>query len=346
MKINLKNGIYKAVIENKKALYTILAVIVVMVITISVIVVLAAEKQVTVTYDGKVQSATTYKKTVGEVLRELKITYSPDDKVIPSVNTTVVNGMNIVIKRAVPVTLTVDGKVQQLMTAADKVGDIFAEKNIAVSDMDKIEPSRDTEVKPNMMITVKRVKEEIVTQKVVTPYKVIKRETDTLDKGQTRVIQEGQNEEKEIKYKLVYEDNKLIAKIPIEEKVISPLINKIVLIGTAGVHVTSRGEVIRYSKELTMIATAYDLSYESTGKRPGDKYYGITYSGIPARQGVVAVDPSVIPLGTRLYVEGYGYAIAADTGSAIKGNRIDLFYEDSKKARSYGMKKVKVYILK
>ena len=346
MEENLKNGIYKALIGNKKALYTILAVLTVMVISISIIIVLAAEKEVTITYDGKVQSATTYKKTVGDVLRELKITYSPDDKIIPSVNTTVTNGMNIIIKRAVPVTLSVDGKVQQVMTAADKVRDIFTEKNIPLSDMDRIEPSPDAAVKPNMLVTVKRVREEIVTQKIVTPYKVIKRETDTLDKGQIRVLQEGQNEEKEVKYKLVYEDNKLVAKVPVEEKIINPLINKIVLIGTAGVHVTSRGEVIRYSKELTMIATAYDLSYESTGKNPGDKYYGITYSGIPARQGVVAVDPSVIPLGTRLYIEGYGYAIAADTGSAIRGNRIDLFYEDSRKARSYGVKRVKVYILK
>ena len=95
-----------------------------------------------------------------------------------------------------------------------------------------------------------------------------------------------------------------------------------------------------------MVASAYDLSYESTGKRPGDKYFGITASGTKARPGVVAVDPSVIPLGTRLYVEGYGFAVAEDTGGAIKGNRIDLFYENRKQALNYGMRKVKVYILK
>ena len=77
-----------------------------------------------------------------------------------------------------------------------------------------------------------------------------------------------------------------------------------------------------------MKASAYDLSYESCGKNPGDRGYGITASGMQARYGVIAVDPSVIPLGTKLYIECpnggwvYGEAIAGDTGGAIKGNII------------------------
>ena len=94
-----------------------------------------------------------------------------------------------------------------------------------------------------------------------------------------------------------------------------------------------------------MSSTAYDISFESCGKNPGDKYYGITASGIPVRPGIVAVDPRVIPLGTWLYVEGYGIALAADKGGAIKGNRIDLFYESTKVVDRYGRKTVKVYVL-
>ena len=100
-----------------------------------------------------------------------------------------------------------------------------------------------------------------------------------------------------------------------------------------------------------MKASAYDLSFASTGKRPGQRGYGITASGTTARPGTVAVDTRVIPLGTKLYVESldatsdYGFAIAEDTGGAIKGNRIDLFYPSNADAIRFGRRNVKVYIL-
>jgi 3D (Asp-Asp-Asp) domain-containing protein len=95
------------------------------------------------------------------------------------------------------------------------------------------------------------------------------------------------------------------------------------------------------SKEMTMVATAYDSSWESCGPWDGQT----TASGLPVGRGIVAVDPKVIPLGTRLYVEGYGEAIAADTGGAIKGNRIDLYMESRKEALNYGIQTIKVRIL-
>lgn len=76
-------------------------------------------------------------------------------------------------------------------------------------------------------------------------------------------------------------------------------------------------------------ATGYTAGYESTGKVPGDAAYGITYSGVPVTRDVfstIAADTSVFPIGTVLYIPGYGYGVVADTGSAIKGNKIDLFY--------------------
>jgi len=94
-------------------------------------------------------------------------------------------------------------------------------------------------------------------------------------------------------------------------------------------------------KVLTMVATAYDGCYECN--KP---YYGLpSYIGLPLARGIVAVDPRVIPMGTKLYVEGYGNAIAADQGNAIKGNRIDLFFDTHQQALNYGMKTVKVTIL-
>lgn len=96
----------------------------------------------------------------------------------------------------------------------------------------------------------------------------------------------------------------------------------------------------------TFIATAYSSGYESTGKRPGDPEYGITYSGLPVHPGVVAVDPDVIPLGSIVWIEGYGIAVALDVGSAVRGKHVDVYFDDVERARSWGRKKVQVAILR
>lgn len=97
----------------------------------------------------------------------------------------------------------------------------------------------------------------------------------------------------------------------------------------------------RTNQVLTMVATGYDGCYECN--KP---YYGYpSYVGLPLKRGIVAVDPRIIPMWTRLYVEGYGEAIAADQGNAIKGNRIDLFFDSHQEALNWGIKTVKVTIL-
>ncbi len=97
------------------------------------------------------------------------------------------------------------------------------------------------------------------------------------------------------------------------------------------------GEPSRYSRSLVMKASAY------TAHDPGNGSY--TFRGNFLRKGLVAVDPSVIPLGTRLYIKGYGYAVADDIGSAIKGNRIDLAYDSRRDALDFGVQRVTVYVL-
>lgn len=97
------------------------------------------------------------------------------------------------------------------------------------------------------------------------------------------------------------------------------------------------GEPSRYSRSIIMRASAYSAYDPGNGNR--------TYSGNLLRKGLVAVDPSVIPLGTRLYIKGYGYAIADDIGGAIKGNRIDLAFDSHREAINFGLQRVTVYVL-
>lgn len=114
---------------------------------------------------------------------------------------------------------------------------------------------------------------------------------------------------------------------------------------------TSEGEDAETGPIASVVVTAtgYTAGVESTGKRPGDRGYGITYSGVKVRRGIVstiAADPKVFPIGTLLYIPGYGYGVVADTGKAIKGNRIDLYFETPGQVyREWGKRTVKVDVL-
>lgn len=103
-------------------------------------------------------------------------------------------------------------------------------------------------------------------------------------------------------------------------------------------------------KTVEVVATGYYAGPESTGKSKGHPEYGITYSGIKVRRGLVstvAADPKIFPIGSLLHIPGYGYGIVADTGSAIKGNIIDLYFETKDDVYSeWGKKKVKILMIK
>ncbi|HBI03471.1 MAG TPA: hypothetical protein DDY49_05525, partial [Paenibacillaceae bacterium] len=98
-----------------------------------------------------------------------------------------------------------------------------------------------------------------------------------------------------------------------------------------------------------VIATGYTPGPESTGKNSSHPAYGITYSGVKVRRdtfSTIAADTRVFPLGTILYIPGYGYGIVTDTGSAIKGNKIDLFFDTVEDVfREWGKKRLDVYII-
>lgn len=101
----------------------------------------------------------------------------------------------------------------------------------------------------------------------------------------------------------------------------------------------------------TVVATGYNAGFVSTGKRPGDKGYGITYSGVTVHRGkvsTIAADKNIFPVGTILDIPGYGIGIVADTGSAIKGYKIDLYFDESDEwiRENWGKRTIEVKVLK
>ncbi len=137
-------------------------------------------------------------------------------------------------------------------------------------------------------------------------------------------------------YQIIYKNGKPVGKELIKEECSVPR-DQTYLMGRDG-YPSSRGSYTR-TRVIDMVATAYTSApWENGGSSR-------TAMGIPPQYGVVAVDPRVIPLGTKLYVEGYGFAYACDTGSAIKGNRIDLLLDTNSECNEWGRRHVKVHVL-
>jgi len=176
---------------------------------------------------------------------------------------------------------------------------------------------------------------KIETHQVEVPVAVQYERVDTLPKGEEKVLQEGAVGLDEVEEEIHYKQGDVIDTKELQRKTITPMQPKVVQVGTREVEVSRSYDRVR--EVITMEATAY-LPTDGGGD-------GITATGIRARHGVVAVDPNVIPLGTRVYIPGYGEAIAADTGGDIIGNRIDVVLEDYGSAMQFGRRTVDVYIL-
>ncbi len=255
--------------------------------------------------------------------------------------------------KAVSAIVHADGKEFVVNTYKKTVGDMLSTNNIYLDANDRLEGALiDDEIIDNMVIKVVRVEEKIVNVRSAISYETVKRANNHLDEDVEKVIKSGEEGLLEKSYKVIYEDGVQIAREFIGDTILKEPINKVIEYGTIASYNTARGGTIRYTEVIyDMKCTAYTASYEDTGKRPGDPYFGITASGEVARRGIIAVDPKVIPLGTRVYVEvrgkthDYGFALCADTGGAIKGNIIDIYLDEQQEVYNWGVKKVNVYIL-
>ena len=203
--------------------------------------------------------------------------------------------------------------------------------------LDEITPSLDTKISDNLTIQLVKVE---VTNEVATEdidYETIVEEDESLDINTEDVRQAGEAGQKEITYKVIKKNGKEVSREVVQSKVIKEPVNEIIVQGTRRVFASRDGEM-EYKDLIYCESTAYaGDTITATGTVPSYNPGGIS---------TIAVDPRVIPLGSLVYVENYGKAIAADTGGLIKGKIIDVFLNSESECRTWGRKyNVPVYIL-
>ena len=331
-----------------------IAMLLVIVFVFSITTAYAAPKlnNVKIEVDEKVISVRIGDVTVEKALLDENIKLSEYDEITPDVNSYVYHGMEIKIKRMHKVNLICDGFNVSYLTGAKTYREFLDENHIALSASDSTSEHLDTVLGADNTLKITRVQKFSGEVSEEIPYTTRKYEDPYLEKGKTKLVQQGQNGVKKIKCDIVYNNGVEVSRNVKGEYVSKRAIDEIVAVGTAtGKLATVGADTFSYKKVLTCSATAYDLSFQSTGKMPGHPAYGITATGTYAKLGTVAVDPRVIPLGTKMYIVStdgsvvYGYCTAEDTGGAIKGNKVDLFYNTTAECMQFGRRSVYVYIL-
>ncbi|HBM74148.1 MAG TPA: hypothetical protein DD429_01150 [Clostridiaceae bacterium] len=318
-------------------------IIIILVLTL-VAAVLLMRKTVTVTIDGKPTEIVTYKSTVKEILDDNKISVSSKDKIEPALNSKLSNKGTITIKKAVNITIDSDGKTLKIQSAEENVGSMLSAEGIPLNELDKVNPGKETKLYDGMLVEVVRVETKNVTETQTVKFAEVFKSDKGLANTKSRVIQNGEDGKKEVTYKVTLENGKEVSRELIGEKLIKNPMDRIVMKGAYPLMPVSRdGSMMAYSRIIRARATAYwavngvGKTYTASGRKAVRN---------PDGYSTIAVDRNLMPYGTKVFVEGYGFATAADTGAGIVGEKIDVFFDTYKEACNWGAKYVNVYILR
>lgn len=297
-------------------------------------------KQVDIVKDNEKKTIWTTAGTVAELLKEQKIVLNEQDEMSPRPQETIKSKMDISIKTALHLTLVDGGKEQQVWSTSATVADFLTQQGIKLNEFDRVEPSLTETVLKDGVINVIRV--EKVTDVVEEPvqFAVITKKDESLEKGKQITVTEGKQGLVSREYEIVLENGKEVSRKLMDEQSLREKLDKVVAVGTKELDFqVSRGA--ETGTEFYVNTTAYTAYCNGCSGRTAT---GLDLRANPGAK-VIAVDPSIIPLGTKVYVEGYGYAVAADTGGAIKGHKIDVFFPTKAEAFRWGVRKVKIKIL-
>ncbi|RCX14882.1 uncharacterized protein DUF348 [Fontibacillus phaseoli] len=316
-------------------------------------------KKIYLVVDGQSQKTVTRHSLVNQGLEQRSMAFGSEDAIFQSLASSVKDGNRMVVVRAVPVKVSVDGTMKTHFTTQDRVHEAIEELGVALGKEDKITPALDSKVAANLDIKVVRVTKHNIQTKESVPFTVVKTSDNNLLKGKTKVLSQGNEGIVVHNIEKVYEDGSFVSKRWLGKEVEKKASPKVIAVGTKKPTVvasasisrsanavnisglaTKGGVSFKYKKVLKNVTlTAYSSEEDGIGTR--------TASGTRVTEGrTIAVDKSVVPLGWWVYIEGIGFRKAEDTGGAIKGNKMDVYYDSLKSAENFGRKKGRtVYVI-
>ena len=329
----------------------------------------AGAKEITVTEINEFQGTSHSVKVkmrsgnVSDALEQTGCSVGETDKINKPIHAEIEDKDDIVVKRGKQITIKSEAGEQVVNITTANKEDALVEAGYLPNEFAEINTNGET-LADSDTIEVVSLGTQNETTESETAFTTEYVEDDSLPRGETRVVSEGQNGIKAVTSKVTYKNGEEISREVIGEDIVTPVKNRVIAKGTADVNAAtakssstakstsastggSSINSMQYTKKITMTATAYTTSPSENGG------YSVSAMGNPLRHGIVAIDPSIVPLGSKVYVEAadgswsYGVASAEDTGGAIKGNRIDLCFEMSpSKASNFGRQSCNVYILK
>ncbi len=317
---------------------------------------------VTINDNGRVLEASTAALTVGEFLAENKIELSPDDILESEPGDPIIEGMEIIIRRAMPIVVHSAGQTIETNMIAGTVAQVLERTGVTPAPEDEVYPAPDTYVRPGMVIEHLIVTTADKVDVRTIPYSKSEKEDSKLAKGSKEIVQYGEDGELTITTKQVYKNGVLTSEEVISEEVTKKPITEITAVGTyvapppkkststssihgsstkpnknPGSNETIEGYNVKYSMQMQV--TAYCSNCDSGS--------GKTASGTYASWGTIAANLSVLPFGTKVFVPGYGLGRVEDTGG-FGGNVIDVYMGsqgDESVCNGWGRKNLTVYVV-
>ncbi len=357
--------------ENLRNISVAAIVLIAITLMILLLISIQARKQVYVVVDGQVKAIETQHAMLRDMLDEQAIVLRPEDKVSMALNSSIKDGDKVLIQRAVEINVTVDGQFKSRFTTQGSVKAAIQELGVSLTEHDKVFPALTSKVTDKLEIKVVRINKQIVDRIEKVPFRVIKTSDPTLLKGNVKVAKDGQPGTIVHHIEKVYQDGKFVSMKRVGTKVQSNRQDKVVAVGTkveapkkvilASSEVikkdtSKKSSVKRVSQNNNSVSKAgVDFKYKKVLKNVSMTAYSSQEPGIGTRTAsgtrvtegrTIAVDRNVIPIGWWVYIEGIGFRRAEDTGGAIKGNKIDVYYDSLQHARNFGRKSGKtVYVI-
>ncbi len=242
------------------------------------------------------------------------------------------------------VTLVADGVREEFSAELGTVENLLKVAGVELGEYDIVRPSASAELEGGTEVVVLRAETRTVTCSIGIPFDVERIPNEYIPKGTENVLREGKAGLEVTTYTVTEVDGEIVAATAAVVETVREPVAKVVEYGPGGTLVTPDGRTLEWSYKIDGVATAYTTE-NSTDKTNA--------TGRVARAGTIAVDPRVIPLGSKVYVasrEGarrnwsYGECVAEDTGGAIKGNIVDLYYDTVNQCLSFGRQKCTIYV--